>query len=87
MVQTYQGYFSKGMFISKEAVTIPDNVEVYVMITGNQYVEQKTKSQRQLEAFNRFVSAIHSIDDESLTDEDFFELENNRAEIGREVSL
>ena len=83
MVQTYQGYFQKGRFISQEITTIPDNVEVYVMITGRQYVPPKTKAQRQLQAFEQFVSAINAIDDEPLTDEDFAELENNRSRFGR----
>jgi len=87
MVQTYQGYFRKGQFISQESVAIPDNVEVYVMITGREYPPSKSKAQQQLEAFDRFVAAIESIDDEPLADEDFAELENNRANFDREITL
>ena len=87
MVQTYQGYFQEGQFISQELAVIPDNMEVYVMVTGRKYLSPKTKAQRQLEAFDKFVSAIESIDDESLTDEDFAELENNRASFNREAAL
>ena len=79
MVQTYQGYFQKGRFISSELMAIPDNVEAYVMITGRKLTQSKTKAQRQLEAFDKFVSAIRLIEDEPLTNEDFAELENNRA--------
>ena len=87
MVQTYQGYFQEGQFISQELAAIPDNMEVYVMVTGRKYLPSKTKAQRQLEAFDRFVSAVESIDDEPLTDEDFAELENNRASFNREAAL
>ena len=87
MVQTYQGYFVKGRFVSQEIATIPDHVEVYVMITGNQYVQPKTKAQRQLQAFDQFVSAINAIEDEPLSDEDFAELENNRSSFSREVAI
>ena len=43
MVQTYQGYFQEGQFISQELTTIPDNMEVYVMVTGRKYQSSKTK--------------------------------------------
>ena len=85
MIQTYQGYFQKGRFISPELISIPDNVEADVMITGKKCLSAKTKSQRKLDAFNKFVSAVESIDDEKLTNEDFDDLENNRANFDREV--
>ena len=87
MAQVYQGYFRKGQFISQELVTIPENMEVYVMVTGRELPLSKTKAQRQLEAFDKFVSTISSIEDESLTDEDFIQLEKNRADFNREVAL
>jgi hypothetical protein len=40
-----------------------------------------------LEAFDKFISAISSITDEPLNDQDFAELENNRADFSRVVSL
>ena len=87
MLRALQGYFRSGRFIPSEPVEIPDNVEVYVMITDRELQPTKARSQRQLEAFNRFVSAINAIDDEPLTDEDFSELENNRANLGRVVTI
>ncbi|MDR2713403.1 MAG: hypothetical protein LBB91_09875 [Clostridiales bacterium] len=87
MVQTYQGYFQKGRFISTEPAVIPDNVEVFIMVTDRELPISRTKAQRQLEAFDKFVSAISSVSDEPLTDEDFAELENNRASFDREVAL
>jgi len=87
MLIALQGYFRSGQFIPSEPVEIPDNVEVYVMITDRELQPSKTRSQMQLEAFNRFISAISLIDDEPLTDEDFSELENNRADLGRVVTI
>ena len=57
------------------------------MLIDETPLPSKTKAQRQLEAFDKFVSAIRSIDDEPLTDEDFAELENNRANFNREMAL
>ena len=87
MIQTYHGYFLKGRFVSPESVEIPDNAEAFVVITGKQYQSLRTKPQRQLEAFNKFVSAVKTIDDEPLSEEDYLELENNRADFSREVKL
>jgi len=68
-------------------VEIPDNVEVFLMITDREVHLPKSRSQKQLDAFNRFVSAIHAINDEPLTDADFVELESNRANLGRMVAI
>ena len=87
MLRTYQGYFKKGKFISPELASIPDNTEAYVMITEKKCLSVKTKSQRQLEAFNKFVFAIESINDEKLTDEDFNDLNNNRICFNRRIGL
>ena len=35
MVQTYQGYFKEGRFVSPESTEIPECVEVYVVVTSN----------------------------------------------------
>jgi hypothetical protein len=87
MVQAYHGYFQNGRFISAELNIIPDNTEAYVMITGKEIPPAKTKPQRQLEAFDKFVAAVRSANGESFTEKDFAELENNRASIAREVTL
>ena len=87
MIKTYQGYFQNGRFISEGLVEVPNNVEVYVIVTDRESVPSKTKAQQQLEAFDKFVSALNTIDNEPLTDDDFFDLENNRANFSREVSL
>jgi len=41
MVQAYQGYFREGRFVSPEPVAIPENVEVYVMVTGKKMPRRK----------------------------------------------
>ena len=87
MLKALQGYFRSGRFISSEPVEIPDDVEVFVMITDRELQPHKTKPQRQLDAFNKFLTAVNSITDEALTDDDFLELENNRADFGRVVTI
>ena len=87
MYQTYKGYFKDGRFMSSESVVIPDNTEVYVMVVGDNLTTEKPKSQQQLEAFNRFVKNIKSIDDEPLTDEDFAGLDNKRINFWKENRL
>jgi len=87
MLRTLQGYFRSGQFVSSEPAEIPDNVEVYVMITDRELQPQKTRSQRQLEAFNKFIDSINSIVDESFEEKDFTELENTRADFERVVKI
>jgi len=54
------------------------NKNDYYVIARNMPVDTVNPSQQQLEAFERFISALKEIDNEPLTDEDFAELENNR---------
>jgi len=35
-VQSYQGFFRNGQFMSPQAVKLPENVEVFVTITGRE---------------------------------------------------
>ena len=89
MLQTYQGYFQDGRFVSHEAVVIPENTRVIITVVGNELppVNTISRSQQQLEALERFITAVRAIDDEPLTDEDFAELENNRVNFKREIEL
>ena len=65
MLKTYQGYFNEGQFVPFETVSIPNNVEVYVVITDNALAETKnTNSQKQKEKFERFLAANRAIVDE-----------------------
>ncbi|MDR2589521.1 MAG: hypothetical protein LBC71_00795 [Oscillospiraceae bacterium] len=87
MIKTLQGHFNRGQFISVDSTEIPDNVEVYVMITDKKLKTSETNANRQLDAFNKFLSAVKSIKDEALKSEDFIELENTRANFGRVVTI
>jgi len=35
-VQSYQGFFKDGQFMSPKAVKLPENVEVFITITGRE---------------------------------------------------
>ena len=87
MIQAYQGYFQNERFIPLEDVTIPENVEVYVMITGKAIPPIKTEAQRQRQAFENFFSGLTSIDDEPITDENIEWFNNNRVNFRREIDL
>ena len=58
MAQTIQGYFQEGRFISPHKETIPDYIEVYVVITNRQVHTEQTKAQMQRQAFEQFTQAI-----------------------------
>jgi len=58
MVQTYQGYFQEGRFVSPQTKSIPEHVEVYVLVTNNAVPAKKTKAQEQREAFEAFFEAV-----------------------------
>ena len=58
MIETVQGYFQEGRFVSPQQDTIPDYVEVYVVITNKTVLSEKTKAQKQRQAFERFAQAI-----------------------------
>ena len=83
MPQTYQGHFRDGQFIPVDAVSLPDDVEVLMVITDRTV----SMAKRQGEAIKRFMAAIDTINDATLTEEDFAELENNRADFSREIKL
>jgi len=74
MLRTYQGRYENGRVIlpEHEQALIPIIITV---LEDAPFI--KTTAQQQLEAFNKFVSGIKTIDDEPLTDEAFAELEKN----------
>ena len=69
MVQAHKGYFQEGKFVPFDAATatIPNNVEVYIVITENAVTETKTKSQRQGEALEKLLATLEATD-ETLTE-------------------
>ena len=91
MLKTYQGYFNEGQFVPFgvpfETVSIPNNVEVYVVITDNALSETKnTNSQKQKETFERFLAANRAIVDEPFTKEFDANIASG-VSIGRELEL
>ena len=58
MVQTFQGYFQEGRFVSPQTDSIPEYVEVYVVVTNNPVTAKKTEAQKQRQAFELFCQAI-----------------------------
>jgi len=54
---------------------LPENTDVL----NNVPPSIETRAQRQGKAIKRFMAAIDTIEDGTFTDEDFAELENNRA--------
>lgn len=63
MSQTYQGYFEKGRFISREAISIPDKVEVHITLvddttrTENMFPPNKNYK-TQLEWWDKFFISM-----------------------------
>ena len=57
-VQTYQGYFQACRFVPKKEAAIPDNVEVYVVVTEKAVPEPATLSKKQRLDFEEFTQAI-----------------------------
>jgi len=46
MVQTYQGHFQDGRFISPQSPTIPEYVEVFVVVTNKSIPVVQSKTQK-----------------------------------------
>jgi len=86
MVKTLQGYFQSGRFIPTENTTIPECVEVYVIITDKMVDLAKTKAQKQLDALEMLMTANEAIDDEHF-DEEFDAILSRRTSITRELEL
>ena len=80
MLQTYQGYFREGRFISPELAAIPNDVKVYVTIIDSVMPPVKIN---QNEKLKRFFMAIDAIDDEPITDEDLADFSRNRVNFKR----
>jgi hypothetical protein len=69
-MQAYEGYFENGKFYTAgRALRIPERRRAIVNILDDEIVEVKTKSQRQGEAFERFIAANKDITDEPLDEE------------------
>ncbi len=85
MLQTYQGYFLNGTFITSDNAVIPDKTPVIVTILDDIVSDGKTNRQRS--AFESFFNAIDSSDMDLLSNEDFMELETTRLSFKRDIDL
>ena len=55
MVQTFQGYFQEGRFVSPQAASIPECVEVYVVVTNKAVSAEQAESQKKRQTFVEFT--------------------------------
>ncbi|MDR1688396.1 MAG: hypothetical protein LBS21_07270 [Clostridiales bacterium] len=89
MVQTYQGYFREdGRFVSDSLqIKIPAKRRTVISVFEDEIAEAKTRSQRQSEALDTFLKEIKAVTNETITDDDYADLENNRVNFRRELNL
>jgi len=84
MVQTFQGYFREGRFVSPQTKVIPENVEVYVVVTNKVVPAAQTKAQKQLQAFDEFTKMVANA--EPLCDK-FDEIISQGVNLRKELDL
>jgi len=77
-VQSYQGYFKNGQFISPQAVKLPENVEVFITITGRKMpvestgikpIAQECLTDEQLEVAKNVLLGVERITENGLSKE------------------
>jgi len=88
-VKSYQGYFKNGQFMSPQAVKLPENVEVFITITGRMIPQDviwarpdnsyETKLLPEHQAAIKFLDAIEKINEKEIDSEtlDAFERWDN----------
>ncbi|MCL2096070.1 MAG: hypothetical protein FWH10_04115 [Oscillospiraceae bacterium] len=73
MVQTYQGYFKNGRFMTLEAVEIPEEAEVYIMVTGRKakHPEEEEDISKRTEIFESLKGCLtgYDVDLKTIRDE------------------
>ena len=84
MLQAVQGYFQEGRFVSPQQNTIPEHVEVYVVVTNNPAPSAKAKAQKQRQAFERFTKVIGSTEPLS---EEFDKIINQGVSVQGELNV
>ena len=75
-VQALQGFFRDGKFISSQTINIPENIEVFITITGrkisddaNDLVVQNKLSAEQLEIAKNVLLGVEKITANGLSKE------------------
>ena len=69
MYQTYAGQILNGKPVISEPVELPENAKFIITFLDDSLeikTETKTKSQRQLEVFRRFVEANRALDKQGI---------------------
>ena len=87
MYQAYAGKVQGGKPIITEEVILPENADLVITVLNHPPPSTETRAERQAKAIKRFMAFIDTIEDGTFTDEDFAELENNRANFIREIDL
>jgi len=99
-VQSYQGYFKNGQFMSPRAVELPEGVEVFITITGRKIsqepIEDKPSDSQEKDyteeqqAAIKFLAATEQINKEgfdSETLEAFERWDNDKFKLDFEENL
>jgi hypothetical protein len=90
VVEAHKGYFQEEVpFVSVDSllVKVPKNRQITILWDAETTApETNTKSQKQLEAFERFVARNRAITDEPFTEE-FDAIIASGVNIGREIDL
>ena len=60
MVQTFQGHFQKGRFVSPQADTIPEHVEVVIVVTGQPAMVMNSNASMQGQALKDLTHMLTS---------------------------
>ena len=84
MLQTYRGHFRNGYFVPLEEAVIPENVEVFVVITDNKVPTVVAKAKNQLSAFEEFA---HAISQAEPFGEDFDRIISEGIKLPKEVTV
>jgi len=75
--QSYQGYFKNGQFMSPHAVKLPENMEVFITITGRAISEEdiwagddyQSKLTQEQQAAIKFINETEKINKEGFDTE------------------
>jgi hypothetical protein len=68
--QLFQGYFRNGQFVSPQGGQLPENVEVFITVTGREIAPKTDKlTPEQLDVAKNFLYDVERISNEGFSDE------------------
>jgi len=87
MLNSYEGYFERGKFISKDKLKIPERRKVIVTVIEEESDEDIVKGQ--MDAFDEFMKAMKEMNEQGIEPlgEEFDEIMSHRVNITRELDL